>query len=235
MKRQFVLIPLLAVALVGFAKGQFTSENETSAKDDAAKKYVQPDTQEVTLVISDDEVKTEKDKAAEKAALEVENQFMASFGDKKLLDPLLAPGFIFLAERWGQGYWQDKTQTLIVRTGPTPKEVNYKPDHRITVHVFGDTVILTGVSYTILRYNGKLSKVTRQFMFVYGKQDDGRWLILGKCIADIPNGLSAPAPAMMLLGPDGQPPPAPASDHFIFHKGSLVPEPVAPTGASPSN
>src|ERR1039458_10866149 len=206
MKRQIVLVPLLAVALVGFANGQDTSEKETGANDEAATKFVQPGTQEVTIVISDDEVKTEKDKAAEKAALEVESQFIGSFGDRKLLDPIFAPCFIFLGERWGQGYWQDKTQTLLVRTGPTPKEVNYKPDHRIVVHVFGDTVILTGVSYTILRYNGKLSKVTRQFMFVYGKQDDGRWLILSKCIADIPKGLSAPAPAMMLLGPDGQPP-----------------------------
>jgi hypothetical protein len=230
MKRQIVLIPLLAVALAGFARGQGTSEQEISAKDDAAKNFVQPGTQEVTLVISDDEVTSAKDKAAEKAALEVESQFIGSFGDRKLLDPILAPGFIFLAERWGQGYWQDKTQTLLVRTGPTPKEVNYKPDHRIVVHVFGNTVILTGVSYTILRYNGKLSKVTRQFMFVYGKQDDGRWLILSKCIADIPKGLTAPAPAMMLLGPDGQPPPVPAGDRFIYHKGSPVPE-LAPAGA----
>jgi hypothetical protein len=112
--------------------------------------------------------------------------------------------------------------------------VNIKPDHRIVVHVFGNTVILTGVSYTVLSYNGKLSKVTRQFMFVYGKQDDGRWLVLSKCVADIPEGLSPPAPAMMLLGPDGQPPPAPASDHFIYRKGSSVPE-IAPADTPPSN
>jgi hypothetical protein len=235
MKRQFVLIPLLAVALVGFAKGQGAGENETSAKKEAEKKYVQPTTQEVTLVISDDEVKSEEDKAAEKAALEVESQWIGSFGDREVLDSILAPGFINLAERWGTGQWQDKAQTLIVRTGDTQKLVNIKPDHRITVHVFGNTVILTGVSYTILRYNGKLSKVTRQFMFVYGKQDDGRWLILGKCIADIPKGLSAPAPAMMLLGPNGQPPPAPASDRFIYHKGSPVPELAAPAETPPSN
>ena len=234
MKRQFVLVPLLAVALVGAAKGQGTSEEETSAKKKGAEKDAQPMTISVTRVISDDEVKSEKDKAAEKAALEVESQFIGSFGDRKLLDPILAPGFIFLAERWGQGYWQDKSQTLAVRTGATQKFVNIKPDHRIVVHVFGDTVILTGVSHTILRYNGKLSKVTRQFMFVYGKQDDGRWLILSKCVADIPKGLSAPAPAMMLVGPDGQPPPAPASDHFIYHKGSSVPE-IAPGGTPPSN
>jgi len=234
MKRQIVLIPLMAVALAGFAQGQGTSEKETSAKTEGAEKDVRSMTLEVTRVISDDEVTSEKDKAAEKAALEVESQFTGSFGDRKLLDPILAPGFIFLAERWGQGYWQDKTQTLAVRTGATQKFVNIKPDHRIVVHVFGDTVILTGVSYTILSYNGKLSKVTRQFMFVYGKQDDGRWLILSKCVADIPKGLSPPAPAMMLLGPDGQPPPAPASDRFIYHKGSSVPE-VAPAETPPSN
>jgi hypothetical protein len=217
MKRQFVLVPLLAVALAGFAQGQGTSEKETSAKKEGAKKFVQPTTQEVTLVISDDEVTGEKDKAAEKAALEVESQWIGSFGDRKSLDSILAPGFINLAERGGTGQWQDKAQTLVVRTGATQKLVNIKPDHRVMVHVFGDTVILTGVSYTILRYEGKLSKVTRQFMFVYGKQDDGRWLILGKCIADIPKGLSPPAPAMMLLGPDGQPPPAPAGSTSIYH------------------
>jgi hypothetical protein len=234
MKRQFVLIPLLAVALVGIAKGQGTSKNETSAKKEAVEKDVRPTTMPVTLVIATNEGMTEKDKAAEKAALEVESQFTGSFGDRKLLDPILAPGFIFLAEREGTGYWQDKTQTLVVRTGATQKFVNIKPDHRIVVHVFGNTVILTGVSYTILRYEGKLSKVTRQFMFVYGKQDDGRWLILSKCVADIPKGLSPPAPAMMLLGPNGQPPPAPASARFIYHKGPSVPE-LAPAETPPSN
>ena len=218
MKRQFVFIPLLAVALVGFAKGQGTSESETSAKQEAAEKDVRPTTMPVTLVIAPNEGMNEKDKAAEKAALEIESQFIHSFnGNRKLMDSILAPGFINLSERWGTGYWQDKTQTLDLRTGPTEKEVNTSIDHRITVQVFGNTVIMTGISYTVLSYNGKLSKVTRQFMFVYGKQDDGRWLILGKCIADIPNGLSAPAPAMMLLGPDGQPPPAPAGSTSIYH------------------
>jgi hypothetical protein len=234
MKRQFVLIPLMAVALFGVAKGQGTSEKETSPKKEGAEKAFDPMSLPVTRVISDDEVTSEKDKAAEKAALEVESQFTGSFGDRKLLDPILAPGFIFLAEREGTGQWQDKAQTLAVRTGATQKFVNINPDHRIVVHVFGDTVILTGVSYTVLSYDGKLSKVTRQFMFVYGKQDDGRWLILSKCVADIPKGLTPPAPAMMLLGPDGQPPPAPASDHFIYHKGSSVPE-IAPAGADSSN
>jgi hypothetical protein len=37
----------------------------------------------------------------------------------------------------------------------------------------------------------------------------------------------------MLLGPDGQPPPVPAGDRFIYHKGSPVPE-LAPDGAAPS-
>jgi hypothetical protein len=218
MKRQFVLIPLLAVALVGFAKGQGTSEKETSAKKEVAKKDVRPTSMPVTLVIEPNEGMSEQDKAAEKAALEVESDFIHSFnGNRKLMESILAPGFINLSERWGTGYWQDKTQTLDLRTGPREKEVNTSIDHRLTVQVFGDTVIMTGISYTVLTYNGKLSKVTRQFMFVYGKQDNGRWLILGKCIADIPNGLSAPAPAMMLLGPNGQPPPAPASSTTIYH------------------
>ena len=128
--------------------GQDTSEKETGANDETQEKYVQPGTQEVTLVISDDEVKTEKDKAAEKAALEVESQWIGSFGDRKLLDSILAPGFINLAEREGTGQWQDRAETLVVRTGATQKLVNIKPDHRIMVHVFGNTVILTGVSYT---------------------------------------------------------------------------------------
>jgi len=218
MKRQFVLVPLLAVALVGFAKGQDTSEKETSAKTEGAQKDVRPMSMPVTLVIAPNDEMSEKDKAAEEAAMEVESEFIHSFnGNRKLMDSILAPGFINLSERWGAGYWQDKTQTLDLRTGPREKEVNTSIDHRITVQVSGNTVIMTGISYTVLSYNGKLSKVTRQFMFVYGKQDDGRWLILGKCIADIPKGLSPPAPAMMLLGPDGQPPPAPAGSTTIYH------------------
>jgi hypothetical protein len=235
MIRNLVFIPLLAVAISGFAKGHGASEKGTDARQEGTRQFAQPATQEVTLVISSDEGMSEKDKAAEKAALEVESQWIGSFGDRKLLDSILAPGFINLAERWGAGEWQDKAQTLALRTGATQKLVNIKPDHRAMVHVFGNTVILTGVSYTVLRYNGRLSKVTRQFMFVYGKQDDGRWLILGKCIADIPKGLSPPAPAMMLLGPDGQPPPAPASDRLIYRKDSPIPELATPTVTPPSN
>jgi hypothetical protein len=218
MKRQFVFIPLLAVALVGFAKGQGANEKETSAKKEVAKKVLEPMTMPVTLVIADNKGMSEQDKAAEKAALEVEDQFIRSFnGDRELLASTLAPDFVMLAERFGTGYWQDKAQSLVVRTGSTEKLVNTSIDHRITVHVYnGDTVILTGMSYTVLTYNGKLSKVPRQFMFVYAKVD-GRWLAVSKAIADIPNGLSPPAPAMMLLGPDGQPPPAPAGSTTIYH------------------
>jgi hypothetical protein len=122
-----------------------------------------------------------------------------------------------IAERFGTGYWQDKAQSLLFRTGSTEKMVNSSIDHRITVHVYnGDTVILTGISYTVLTYEGKLSKVTRQFMFVYAKVN-GRWLAVSKAIADIPNGLSAPAPAMMLLGPNGQLPPVPAGSTTVYH------------------
>jgi hypothetical protein len=231
MKRHYVFIPLLTLALVGFAKGQSTGENEASAKNEATQKDVRPTSMPVTLVIAPNEGMSEKDKAAEQAALEVESEFIHSFnGNRKLMDSILAPGFINLSERWGTGYWQDKTQTLDLRTGPQEREVNTSIDHRLTVQVFGNTVIMTGISYTVLSYNGKLSRVTRQFMFTYGKQDDGRWLILGKCIADIPNGLSAPAPAMMLLGPDGQPPPAPAGSTSIYHYDYRpVPDGTAPS------
>jgi hypothetical protein len=221
----------MAFALVGFVNGQATGGNNTGAKGKDAEKDVRPLSMPVTLVIAPNDGMSEKDKAAERAALEVESEFIHSFnGNRKLMDSILAPGFINLSERWGAGYWQDKTQTLDLRTGPREKEVNSSIDHRLTMQVFGNTVIMTGISYTVLTYNGKLSKVTRQFMFVYGKQDDGRWLILGKCIADIPNGLTPPAPAMMLLGPDGQPPPAPAGSTSIYHYDySSTPAAVPPS------
>ena len=218
MKRQIILIPLLAVTLIGFANGQGTGEKETSATEGGAKKVFEPMSMPVTLVIAPNDGMSKNDKAAEKAALEVESQFIHSFnGDRELLASTLAPDFIMLAERFGTGYWQDKAQSLLVRTGPTEKMTNTSIDHRITAHVYnGDTVILTGISYTVLTYNGKLSKVTRQSMFVYAKVA-GRWLAVSKAIADIPNGLAPPAPAMMLLGPNGQPPPAPAGSTSIYH------------------
>ena len=218
MKRQLVLIPLLTVALAGFAMCQGAGEEGASANSGSAKKVYEPMDMPVTLVIAPNDGMSEVDKAAEKAALEVESQFIHSFnGDRELLESTLAPDFLMLAERFGTGYWQDKDETLRVRTGPTEKMVNSSIDHRITARVYnGDTVILTGISYTVLTYNGKLSKVTRQFMFVYAKVN-GRWLSVSKAIADIPNGLSAPAPAMMLLGPNGQPPPAPAGSTSVYH------------------
>src|SRR5487761_208612 len=158
MKRRFFLIPLLAVALVGFAKGQGTSE-----KEDVAKKEV----------------------------LELEEQFLKvdHARDRKAMAPLLADGFTAISERWGRGEVFNKAQYLDLRTSPRKDIVFSKVDHEdIKLHVFGNTVVMTGLSKSILRYKGKISKVLRVFSFVCVKQH-GRWQFVLKHISDVPNGV----------------------------------------------
>jgi len=57
--------------------------------------------------------------------------------------------------------------------------------------VFGNTVIRTGYSRTVLRHRGRLSKGPRLFTFIYIKRG-GRWQIAAEDVFDIPKGYEEP-------------------------------------------
>ena len=171
--RRILLLPLLAVALVGFVKGQSTSEKKEDAVGGVEQKEV--------LI-----------KEAQAFADQIEEAQQKS--DEKALELFFADDFICKDERFGIGEVLHKTQFL-ERRG----HANHGPEDQVIklVHskvnwlVFGNTVVRTGYSTTILRHQGRLSKGPRLFTFVYVKQD-GRWQFVALDVFDIPKGYEEP-------------------------------------------
>lgn len=68
------------------------------------------------------------------------------------------------------------------------KIVNVALKHEIGhVHVFGNTVILTGVSHSKVIFNGKVSNEPRRFTRTFVRQN-GKWLLAAQhvCIITVP-------------------------------------------------
>jgi len=171
--RRILLLPLLAVALVGFVKGQSTSEKKEDAVGGGEQK-------EVLM------------KEAQAFADHIED--VKRSGDKKALESLYADDFISKDERFGIGEVLHKTQYLERRGSVGHGSENQVIKHAhsdVRLLVFGNTVIMTGYSTSILRHKGRLSKGPRLFTFIYVKQD-GRWQAVAEDVFDIPKGYEEP-------------------------------------------
>lgn len=178
--RRILLFPVLLVALGAFASGQGTSDNDKAGG--------QVENKEVLI------------KEAQAFADHIED--VKRSGDKQALQSLYADDFICKDERFGIGEVLHKRQFLERRGSPThgPEDQvvtdsgtgKIKLTHsKVSWLVFGNTVIRTGYSRTVLRHRGRLSKGPRLFTFVYLKQD-GHWQIVAEDVFDIPNGYEEP-------------------------------------------
>ncbi len=108
--------------------------------------------------------------------------------------PCMADGYTKITERFGIGGMLNKAQSLenlTPRQGSVvQREEVVQFEHHIHLHVFGDhsdTVVLTGLSKSILRVEGKLSSGPRLYAFVYVKQH-GQWQIVAEMTSDVPKG-----------------------------------------------
>jgi ketosteroid isomerase-like protein len=178
--RRILLLPVLVVALVGFTKSQGASDNKPSpAVEVGSKEALIKEAQAFADQIED--AKQRRDKAA--------------------LESFYADDFICKDERFGVGEVLHKAQFLARRSSPThgpEDQVVTEPSGKIKLThskvswlVFGNTVIRTGYSRTILRHRGRLSKGPRLFTFIYIKRD-GRWQIAAEDVFDIPKGYEEP-------------------------------------------
>jgi ketosteroid isomerase-like protein len=118
----------------------------------AAKSHADTETEEQVL-----KVEHEKDQAMQK-------------GDLATLTRIYADGLIFVNPR---GEVLSKAQRLADVKPGSLDYLNFKRDD-YTLHVYGNTVVLTGVSRSVLHNHGKLIRTPRQFMQVYVKQG-GQW------------------------------------------------------------
>jgi ketosteroid isomerase-like protein len=164
-----ILLALLAVSLVGSAKAQGTIEQKKDPAGEAA---------------SNDAIIKEVQAFADR----IEEAKQKS--DRKALERFYADDFLCKDERFGIGEVLSKTQYLDRRGSGShgPEDQVVKLVHsKVRWIVFGNTVIRTGYSTTILRHQGRLSKGPRLFTFVYVKRD-GQWQVVAEDVFDIPKG-----------------------------------------------
>jgi ketosteroid isomerase-like protein len=116
--------------------------------------------------------KSQTDAEIEEQVLKVEHEKDQAMqkGDVATLDRIYGDKLIFVNPR---GQILSKAQRLAdVRPGNLDY-VNFKRGD-YTLHVYGNTVVLTGLSSSLVHYHGELVRTPRQFMQVYVKQD-GQW------------------------------------------------------------
>ena len=110
--------------------------------------------------------------------------------DPAVIAPFYADDFLLTTERFGKGLVLNKTQFLALKRSNQQSDARNVHDN-VVARVYGNTVVLTGHSTSILRYRGKLSKGPRLFTFVWVKQD-GRWKLAAGHVSDIPKGYETP-------------------------------------------
>lgn len=58
-------------------------------------------------------------------------------------------------------------------------------DHKVaSLHIYGDSAVLTGVSHTVFEYKGAVSTTPRRFTRFFVKQGD-KWLLVGQHVSAI--------------------------------------------------
>lgn len=121
------------------------------------------------------ETKSPSVAATEEEVLKVEHEKDQAMqkGDAATLNRIYGDGLIFVGPR-GQVF--SKAQRMADVKPGSLDYVNFKRED-YTLHVYGNTVILTGVSKSLVHYHGKLIRTPRQFMQVYIKEG-GQWLMV---------------------------------------------------------
>jgi ketosteroid isomerase-like protein len=116
-----------------------------------------------------------------KEVLQVEQEMTqaSAKADIEVLDRIFADDMVWTA----RGDVLNKSQVLSdFRSG---NDSLSRPNHYdIHLHVYGNTVILTGRSTSIVRYKGKISKGPRLYTQVYIKLD-GRWQLVSHQVTDV--------------------------------------------------
>ena len=116
--------------------------------------------------------KSQSDAKTEEEVLKVEHEKDQAMqkGDLATLTRIYADNLIFVNPR---GEVLSKAQRLADVKPGSLDYLNFKRED-YTLHVYGNTVVLTGVSKSVLHNHGKLIRTPRQFMQVYVKEG-GQW------------------------------------------------------------
>jgi hypothetical protein len=123
----------------------------------------------------------EPDEAAKAEVLKVSEQFDEARGakDRATLDRILADGLSWTA----RGDRLNKTQVIADILSSNLHFKSFAHDS-VSANSFGNTVVVTGHSTSVLEYKGKLFDAPRLFTDVYVKMD-GRWQLVVHHVSDL--------------------------------------------------
>ena len=123
----------------------------------------------------------QSEELAKQEALKVDDAFNRAVLEKDIaaLDQILANKLSWVA----RGDRLDKAQVL---ADFKSENLHFKSltHDGLVLNVFGNTVIVTGHSTSVLEYKGKLSTTPRLFTTVYMKLD-GRWQLVALQVSDV--------------------------------------------------
>jgi ketosteroid isomerase-like protein len=179
--RRIALLPLLAVALVGFVKG-------TTEKKVEVVKYPIPGSEDT---VGEVETKEARKVLDDFYRSKVTDEFAqaAKSNDAAAVVSLMPDQVVWVTERFGIGEKLTKAQVAASIVSGHDHMDKFKHDHIRLVAFGGNTVVVSGRSISNKHYEGKVFNGPRVFVVVWIKQG-GRWHLVAHFVADAPNGLT---------------------------------------------
>lgn len=103
--------------------------------------------------------------------------------DKEALDGMIADQVVWVAERFGKGENLTKAQVLAHFGSKKTVRVDQHTRDHVRLSSFGNTVVMTGNSSSVMQYKGEVSNGPRLFAIVWAKLN-GRWQLVVHSIMD---------------------------------------------------
>jgi ketosteroid isomerase-like protein len=119
--------------------------------------------------------RNQADRETEKEILKIEDERIQAMqkGDTAVLDRIHADDYVYVNTR---GQLHTKAQRLAdYRSGVIEYLSLKQDDYRL--HIYGDTVVMTGRASGAVKYHGKINRKARRFTNVYVKQG-GQWRLV---------------------------------------------------------
>jgi hypothetical protein len=180
MIRRVLPLALMAIACAGFVRGQGTTEKIEIVK------YPVPGSPDAAGEIKTAEQRKVLDDFYQSKVLE-ELDHAAVTNSGSAHANLLADQVVWVSERLGVGERLTKDQ-VEADTGNSHLKMNTHTHDHVRMVAFGNTVVVSGRSTSVLHYGGKIDKGPRVFAEVWQKQPNGQWLMIEHVQADAPEG-----------------------------------------------
>src|ERR1700676_4294512 len=155
MIRRILPLTLIAIAFAGFLKGQGTTEKIEIVK------YPVPGSPDAAGEIKTEEQRKVLDDFYQSKVLEKLNDVALTNSDSGT-DNLLADQVVWVSERLGIGERLTKDQ-VVADTGNSHLKMSTHTHDQVRMVAFGNTVVVSGRSTSVLHYGDKIDKGPRVF------------------------------------------------------------------------